>query len=104
MSWINEHRRVWRAVVRGDVGSVDALIAGRRQAAIWWNDEQAAFVWSDRRFRYSKQHGLAIGDFNGDGQPDIFAAAYSEDCRVWLNQGDGTFRSAPRLSLTGAGI
>jgi len=85
-------------------GDLDALIARRRQAAIWWNDGQAVFTRSDRRFRYSKQHGLAIGDFNGDGGLDIFAAAYSKDCRVWLNQGDGTFRSAPRLCLIEAGM
>jgi len=75
-------------------GNLDALIAGRRQAAMWWNDGQAAFTRSSQRFRYSKRHGLAIGDFNGDGRPDIFAAAYSSGYRVWFNQGDGTFRTA----------
>jgi hypothetical protein len=77
-------------------GDLDALIAGRRQAAVWWNDGQAAFTRSSQRFHYSKRHGLAIGDFNGDGRPDIFAAEYSKDYRVWFNQGDETFRTAPR--------
>jgi hypothetical protein len=76
-------------------GDLDVLIAGRRQAAIRWNDGQAAFTRSSQRFRYSKRHGLAIGDFNGDGQPDIFAAAYSKDYRVWFNQGDSTFQTVP---------
>jgi len=75
-------------------GDLDALIAGLRQAAMWWNDGQAAFTRSSQRFHYSKRHGLAIGDFNGDGRPDIFAAEYSRDYRVWFNQGDGTFRTA----------
>ena len=61
---------------------------------MWWNDGQAAFTRSSQRFRYSNRHGLAIGDFNGDGRPDIFAAEYSRDYRVWFNQGDGTFRTA----------
>jgi hypothetical protein len=69
-------------------GDLDALVAGRRQATLWWNDGQAAFTRSDQRFRYSKRHGLTIGDFDGDDQPDIFAAAYSDDYRVWFNQGD----------------
>ncbi|MDY7077499.1 MAG: VCBS repeat-containing protein [Chloroflexota bacterium] len=77
-------------------GDLDALVGGRRQATIWWNDGQAAFTQSSQRFRYSKKHGLAIGDFNSDGQPDIFAGAHSEAYSVWFNQGDGTFRAGSR--------
>lgn len=73
-------------------GDPDALVAGLRQAAIWWNDGQARFTRSGQRFRYTNRHGLAIGDFDDDGRPDIFAAEYSTDYRVWFNQGDGTFR------------
>jgi hypothetical protein len=88
-------RAVFLSDLDGD-GDLDALIAGRRQAAIWWNDGQPAFTRSSQRFRYSRRHGLAIEDFNGDGRPDIFAAEYSRDYRVWFNQGDGTFRAARR--------
>jgi hypothetical protein len=73
-------------------GDLDALLAGRQRAAIWWNDGQAAFARSGQRFRYSERHGLAVGDFNGDGRPDIFAAEYARNYRLWINQGDGTFR------------
>jgi len=73
-------------------GDLDALVAGRQRAAIWWNDGQSAFARSGQRFRYSERHGLAVGDFNGDGQPDIFVAEYARNYRLWLNQGDGTFR------------
>jgi hypothetical protein len=71
---------------------LDALVAGQKEATLWWNDGQAAFSQSDRRFRYNNRHGLAVADFNGDGRPDIFAAEYDTHFRVWLNQGDGTFR------------
>lgn len=74
-------------------GDQDALIAGPQQAVIWWNNGQAAFTKSSRRFRYSERHGLAIGDFNGDGLPDIFAGADTEAYSLWLNQGDGTFQA-----------
>ena len=73
-------------------GDLDAIIAGIRQAVIWWNDGQAAFTRSHQRFSYSKRHGLAIGDFNADGWPDIFIAEYSNEYRILFNQGDGTFR------------
>jgi len=73
-------------------GDLDALIAGKRQATIWWNDGQGSFSRSNQRFRYSDRHALAVGDFNGDGYPDIFAGAYSAAHSVWFNQGDGTFR------------
>lgn len=87
-------RAVFLSDLDGD-GHLDALIAGLRQAAVWWNNGQAAFTQSRQRFSYSKRHGLAIGDFNGDGRPDIFAAAYSKDYRVWFNQGDGIFQTVP---------
>jgi hypothetical protein len=35
-----------------------------------------------------------VGDFNGDGHPDIFAGAYNEAYSLWLNHGDGIFRRA----------
>jgi hypothetical protein len=70
----------------------DALIAGVKQAVIWRNDGQGNFTRTNQRFRYSERHGLAVDDFNADGSPDVFAGAYSFFYRVWLNQGDGTFR------------
>jgi hypothetical protein len=69
----------------------DALIVGLQQAVIWWNNGQAAFTQSNQRFRYSEQHGLAIGDFNGDGSLDIFAGTTTEAYSIWFYQGNGMF-------------
>jgi len=73
-------------------GDVDALIGEMWQARIWWNNGAGGFTRGDQRFRTSRRDGLAVGDFDGDGRPDIFAAAYDDDYRVWFNQGDGMFR------------
>jgi hypothetical protein len=36
--------------------------------------------------------GVVVGDFNGDGRPDIFVANDSDPNILWINQGDGTFK------------
>jgi len=79
---------VFLADLDGD-GDLDALVAGKSQASIWWNAGQAGFRDSKQRLRYNERHGLAIGDFNGDGHPDVFSAAYDVEYHLWLNQGDG---------------
>ncbi len=75
-----------------DDGDTDALIGELRQARLWWNAGNGTFNRDSQRFRYSKRAGLAVGDFDGDGRPDIFTAAYDDNYRIWFNQGGGVFR------------
>jgi hypothetical protein len=70
-------------------GDLDALLAGKSQAVIWWNDGRAGFNDSGQRLRYTERDGLAVGDFNADGYIDVFSAAYDIGFHLWLNQGDG---------------
>ncbi len=69
-------------------GDLDALVAGKAQAAIWWNDGQGGFRDSGQRLKYTERRGLAVGDFDGDGDLDVFSAA-SDEFHSWLNQGNG---------------
>ena len=41
---------------------------------------------------------IAVGDFNGDGIPDLAIADGRTDSTVWLGNGDGTFKSAGNIS------
>jgi len=44
---------------------------------------------------------VAAADFNGDGKIDFAVALFSRSIRVYLNNGDGTFRAAAGLNSTG---
>ncbi|HQY92897.1 VCBS repeat-containing protein [Caldilinea sp.] len=72
-------------------GDQDALLGSLRQAVLWRNDGHDLFTAGEQRFSYSRRHALAIGDLDEDGLPDIIAAAYTDDYRIWYNQGDGAF-------------
>lgn len=84
-------RRVFLADLDGDSGT-DALIGGVSQAVVWRNDGQGQFSRLGRPINYTHRHGLAVGDLNSDGRPDIWVGKYDNQMRVWFNQGDGTFR------------
>jgi hypothetical protein len=50
-------------------------------------------------------YGVVVGDFNGDGIPDVAVTAtgaYDDDVRLFLGNGDGTFRAGQSPS-TGTG-
>jgi hypothetical protein len=75
-------------------GDLDALVAGIWRAEVWWNEGQGAFTRSNVRFGYAEDSGVAVGDFDGVGDADVFAGGNSYRYRVWLNDGKGGWRSA----------
>ena len=72
-------------------GDLDALLARLWGAEIWWNDGQGEFRRSEVRFKYKEDTGVAVADFNGDRDQDIFIGRNEDDYQAWWNDGKGVF-------------
>jgi hypothetical protein len=49
-------------------------------------------------------HALATADMNGDGKADLISVSNGDAVTVWLNNGNGTFRSGPGHWFQGASL
>jgi len=74
-------------------GDLDALLARLWGAEIWLNNGHGEYQRSDLRFEYREDAGLAVADFDNDGDQDIFIGRNEDDYRVWWNIGQGAFNS-----------
>ncbi len=88
----------------GDLDAVAGNEYGNVGARIWINDGSALFVDSGQRVAStgnSRIASLKLGDLDGDGDLDIFAANRRDPSQVWLNDGAGVFAdSGQRLTFT----
>lgn len=88
-------KAVFLSDLDGD-GDLDALLARLWGAEIWWNDGQGGFRRSDVRFEYREDTGVAVADFDRDGDQDIFTGRNEADYQVWWNDGQGIFIAGNR--------
>jgi hypothetical protein len=98
-------------IALGDIdgsGSFDAVTAGWRWNGstqcpnhVWLNDGQGVFRDSGQLLDEgaSHVHGLALGDFNGDGRPDLVMGIQdaARSGRIYLNDGSGLFTGGGNL-------
>ncbi len=74
-------------------GASDAFLTGS-PSQIWFNDGTGRFIKSEQRLSSPAGDTAAIGDIDGDGDPDIYLAAGDwavSDDKLWLNDGNGFF-------------
>jgi hypothetical protein len=100
--------------VLGDIdgnGTIDAVTCGWRYTSdqpcanrVWLNDGQGSFHESGQLLDegLSHVHGLAMGDLNGDGRPDLVMGLqdFNRSGRVYLNDGTGRFVGGANLGGT----
>jgi len=105
-----------REFTRTAVGQL--VPGGRPEVVIASGDSWGALKWYDWngtgwdhhliRSDLNRGHSLDLGDVNGDGHLDIFAAEMGEpgsgpDCRMWVYYGDGVGHFTEQLIATGIG-
>lgn len=85
-------------VVDGEVVSAGGPWLFRNDGPGRWTDVTAR---SGLEYRGWAQ-GVAVADYDADGDPDLFIAQYGPDV-LWENLGDGTFRDATERAGLGGG-
>jgi hypothetical protein len=85
-------KAVFLADLDGD-DDLDAVLARVWGAETWLNDGLGEFRRSDVRLNYIEDTGVALGDFDGDSDQDIFSGRNGPDYQVWWNNGQGEFNT-----------
>ncbi|HEY5227563.1 MAG TPA: CRTAC1 family protein, partial [Opitutaceae bacterium] len=68
------------------------------------NDYADPSMWGDRFGEFdvgSIGTGVAVGDYDGDGRPDIFVVSKTEGCRLFRNLGDWKFEDVTERAGVG---
>ncbi len=75
-------------------GKLDIAIADSGEVVIYFGNGDGTFAPTTTSFVEGPGYGIAIADFNLDGNADFASFTYYGALQVFLGNGDGTFRSA----------
>ena len=71
--------------------------AGKVQTDLFFKNDNGKFVDASKEsglVNFGFRHGIAVGDINKDGYPDIYISSdFDEPDLMEINQGDGTFKN-----------
>jgi len=68
-------------------GDLDLYVGRAGPDLILLNRGDRTFVQSDQRFGDTETGGVAIGDLDGDGDPDVVAAGWNDGGNTWISAG-----------------
>ena len=83
-------RAVFLEDLDGD-SDLDVVLARLWGAEIWVNNGWGDFKRSDQAFTYPEDTGVAVADFDNDGDLDIFTGRNENAYMAWWNDGQGRF-------------
>jgi hypothetical protein len=72
-------------------GDLDALVSGRSETLILWNDGRGGFMHTSEPFKPGRDYAYQVVDVDSDGLPDIFAMHIRRGYVIWRNLGGGQF-------------
>ncbi|MDR3637913.1 MAG: FG-GAP-like repeat-containing protein [Isosphaeraceae bacterium] len=81
---------------RSRPGSGDRLFRNQRDGTFVDTTEQSRIA----RFARGYGHGVAVGDYDNDGHPDLFVTRW-QSYALYRNRGDGTFEDATETAALG---
>ena len=87
--------RVGLGDIDGD-GDLDAVIAVTGQNEVSFNDGQGNFGPTAQVFSNGDHRGLALHDFDEDGDLDALLTKFTDRDELWLNDGAGLFERMPQ--------
>lgn len=105
VAWIDYNADSWPDLYLVNGGRWEELLEGKRSVsnALYRNNHDGTFTNVTREAGVGNAHwgmGVAVGDYNNDGWPDLYVCNYGPDT-LYRNNGDSTFTDATKQAKVG---